>query len=539
MFSVERFRDVNETAAAEEICDDATRAAVECKAEIDRHHRELDTVWNPDIHLLRLDAPQQNVCKEEETVAEQELCHQERKSSLAQEEPEPPQIKEEQEGEQFIKDETDTWMLTPTKEESEHTEADGQHELQLLCHNSHVAENQDPTERKQTDAEITGKSKPRQEKGRHTDAPQQHVCKEEEIVAEQELCHQERKSSLAQEEPEPPQIKEQQEREQFIKEETDTWMLTPTKEESEHREADGQHELQLLCHNSHVAENRDPTEKKQKDSEITRKSKPRQERDRNHTGESRHSCYTCGEGFLSTSHLKSHMKTHTGEKPFSCTSCGKRFRRESYLNDHILTHTGTKPYTCDTCGTSFTKKCTLDSHLKIHTGEKSYTCTMCNKSFRRKGHLTVHMRLHTGEKPFSCSTCGKRYRCKSNLNIHILTHTGTKLYTCGTCGKSFTKKCNLDSHLNIHTSEKPHTCTMCNKSFRRKGTLTDHMRTHTDEKPFSCSTCGKRFRHKSNLNHHILTHRGTKPYTCGTCGKSFTKKRTLYTHCKIHTDNNA
>ena len=41
--------------------------------------------------------------------------------------------------------------------------------------------------------------------------PQQHVCKEEEVLAEQQLCIQERNSSLDQEDPEPPQIKEEQE----------------------------------------------------------------------------------------------------------------------------------------------------------------------------------------------------------------------------------------------------------------------------------------------------------------------------------------
>ncbi|XP_041672097.1 uncharacterized protein LOC121528640 isoform X2 [Cheilinus undulatus] len=113
MFSLDRFRDVNErpTAAAEEICDDATRAAVEDEAEIDRQRRMLDIVWKPHILLYRIDVPQQHVCKEQED--EQQLCHQERKSSLDQEEPEPPQMKEEQEGEWIKQEETDTsaWNL--------------------------------------------------------------------------------------------------------------------------------------------------------------------------------------------------------------------------------------------------------------------------------------------------------------------------------------------------------------------------------------------------------------------------------------------
>ncbi|XP_041672095.1 UPF0746 protein DDB_G0281095-like isoform X2 [Cheilinus undulatus] len=234
MFSLDRFSDVvNErpTAAAEEICDDATRAAAKNEAEMDRQRRMMDIVWKPHILLHRIDVPQQHVCKEEEV--EQQLCHQERKSSLDQEEPEPSQMKEEQEEEQLKQEETDTSALNQP----------------ILT---------------------------------HTDIPQQHVCKEEEN--EQQICHQERKSSLDQEEPEPPQMKEEQEGEWIKEEETDTLIMTPTQEESEHRQADGQHEHQLLSHNSHVAGNQDPKENKQKDSEITVKSKARQKRDRKHTG---------------------------------------------------------------------------------------------------------------------------------------------------------------------------------------------------------------------------------------------------------------
>ncbi|XP_039665031.1 putative golgin subfamily A member 6-like protein 3 isoform X3 [Perca fluviatilis] len=61
--------------------------------------------------------------------------------------------------------------------------------------------------------------------------PQQHVCKEEEVLSDQQLCIQERNSSLDQEDPEPPQIKEEQEelctsqeRKQLVlKQETDTF----------------------------------------------------------------------------------------------------------------------------------------------------------------------------------------------------------------------------------------------------------------------------------------------------------------------------
>ncbi|GLD73422.1 zinc finger protein OZF-like isoform X1, partial [Lates japonicus] len=91
------------TAAAEEIFRVFEKTIVEYEEEVD--------------HL-----PQQHVCKEEEVLTE-------RNSSLDQEDPEPLQIKEEQEeictsqeGEQLVlKQETDTFMLTSDDEETDHS----------------------------------------------------------------------------------------------------------------------------------------------------------------------------------------------------------------------------------------------------------------------------------------------------------------------------------------------------------------------------------------------------------------------------------
>jgi len=108
--------------------------------------------------------PQHPVC-EEQVLSEQQLCIQERNSSLDQEDPEPPQIKEEQEelctsqeGEQLgLEPETDAFMLTATEEESEH---------QLLSHNSHVAESQDQ-EGGEQDSGSTGHAEPRPQNEYH------------------------------------------------------------------------------------------------------------------------------------------------------------------------------------------------------------------------------------------------------------------------------------------------------------------------------------------------------------------------------------
>ncbi|CAB1442449.1 unnamed protein product, partial [Pleuronectes platessa] len=210
------------TAAAEEIFTVFEKTIVQYEEEVDRQRRLLETVLKPEIKLHRIELPQHHACKKEEVLPDQQLCPQERNSSLDQEEPEPPQIKEEQEeiftsqeGEQLVlKQETETCMLTPHCEESDHREPE--------------------------------------------ELPQLHVCKEEEVLTDQQLCAQERSSSLDQEEKEPPQIKEEQEEmctsqegEQLVlKQETETCMLTPHCEESDHRKPDGEH--QLLSHNSPV-----------------------------------------------------------------------------------------------------------------------------------------------------------------------------------------------------------------------------------------------------------------------------------------------
>ncbi|KAI9529960.1 hypothetical protein NQZ68_008199 [Dissostichus eleginoides] len=174
---------VNErlTAAAEEILGVFERTIFEYEEEIDRQRRLLNIL--PTIKLHRIELPQQHVCKEAEVFSEQQLCIQENDSGLDQEDPEPPQIKEEQEElcsseEQLVlKQETDDFMLTPTYMESDHSEdqtlnlsiSDTQQcnvaseegivytnsDPQLLSHNSPLAESQDQKVSKHGDSGST------------------------------------------------------------------------------------------------------------------------------------------------------------------------------------------------------------------------------------------------------------------------------------------------------------------------------------------------------------------------------------------------
>ena len=298
---------------------------------------------------------------------------------------------------------------------------------------------------------------------------QQHVHREQEVLADQQLCNQERTSSLDQEDPEPPQIKEEQggfctrqEGEQLVlKQETDTFMLTPAYEESDH---------QFFSDNSHVAESQDQREGKHGDWRSTRETETRSP-----------SNYV-----YKPNGSEMYCNAQIGIKPFKCDSCEKGFTVLSALIRHMRTHTCEKPYSCSSCGKEFRIISDLKIHMRVHTGEKPYRCKTCGKGFSRSSALTVHVRTHTGEKPFSCNTCGKDFRSGGDLKVHMRTHTGEKPYHCKICRKRFSHISAMIRHRRIHTGEKPYSCPMCGKDFRFGSNLKDHMRIHTDEEQFTC-----------------------------------------------------
>uniref|UniRef100_A0AAQ6IUV0 C2H2-type domain-containing protein n=1 Tax=Anabas testudineus TaxID=64144 RepID=A0AAQ6IUV0_ANATE len=130
------------------------------------------------------------------------------------------------------------------------------------------------------------------------------------------------------------------------------------------------------------------------------------------------SCSECGKRFGSSGHLQIHVKCHTGEKTSACPFCGKKFSKNSNLTTHLRVHTGEKPFTCSVCNTSFSLRCTLVNHMRVHTGEKPFSCSVCSKRFSKKANLTTHMALHTEEKPFHCSMCDRRFTWHSQIKNH-------------------------------------------------------------------------------------------------------------------------
>ncbi|XP_015811133.3 zinc finger protein 853 [Nothobranchius furzeri] len=364
------------SAAAEEIFTEFEKAIVRYEEEIDRQHRLLEVCWKQQINLRRTDLPLHYVRKDEEVLTDQQLWNQERTSSLDQEEPEPLPILEHEElcirqdKEQLV-----TSDVTPTDEERDQDEPKpNTHQRLLSMLPESGIQNQDRTH--------------------HLTLPElrQHSLWKKEILTDQQLCSHETTSSLDQEEPEPPLMKEEQrelcisqpEGQLILKQEYVTFMVTSPSAETDSYEPEPSNN-QLSCLMSPEAENRDRDGCRDENSESSSNNKLKQNK-------------RCKQ----TRDRRNNVGSHRGERPLSCKTCGKRFYFYSDLNGHMRSHTGEKPYSCETCGKRFSQCKNLTRHKKTHTGERPYSCETCGKGFSRGCHLTRHMGTHTGEKSALC-----------------------------------------------------------------------------------------------------------------------------------------
>ncbi|XP_062414620.1 zinc finger protein 805-like [Pungitius pungitius] len=196
----------------------------------------------------------------------------------------------------------------------------------------------------------------------------------------------ERKPSVDQDDPDPPQIKEEQEElcsspegEQLAPKQ-EAFTVTPTCEERGH----GEDQILDLC-----TDETESVVQETSHSNGSVESTTVVELNNDHQLLPHNS---------HESAFETHTRVHSDEKPFSCKTCGKGFKYSSNFKAHMRVHTGERPYSCITCGKTFTNKSHLKSHIRIHTGEKPYSCSICGKTFGDKSYFNRHIRIHSGER---------------------------------------------------------------------------------------------------------------------------------------------
>ncbi|XP_031735615.1 zinc finger protein 239-like [Anarrhichthys ocellatus] len=316
---------------------------------------------------------------------------------------------------------------------------------------------------------------------------QSSVCNDK-VLADRQLCNQERSSGLDRQDPDPPRIKEEQEE---------------LRTSQEAQEADGSKSMPSCAGRDRTLLSDPPTHisvtaiKPESDREgsgvldpngvhgLPRNSRRAKGQDQNadrKPEDKRFKCLFCTEQFCDLLKLKVHATTHAGEKRYKCETCGKGFARKALLRKHGKTHAGGKPFGCPVCGKEFNCRSNRATHVKTHVGEKPHACVTCGKGFSRGADLRRHNRTHTGEKPYSCVHCGKGFSYDSSLKNHVRVHTGEKPYKCALCGKGFTVGTTLKIHTRVHTGEKPYKCSVCGRNFAHGTGLRLHGRIHAREK---------------------------------------------------------
>ncbi|RVE75385.1 hypothetical protein OJAV_G00016240 [Oryzias javanicus] len=481
MSSLQSLRElINErlAAAAEEIFRLCEGTMVQYEQELCRQRRLLDICWKPQIQL------QQIVISQHHMSEEQNLYNQEKNLGVEQDQPEPPQIKEEEvdlsitqdEKHLDLKQETDTLMEIPTYEEHEKSEVDlnNQQNSNVMDRqgeegNQHEESASTPDE--ETDPQNRDQRKKRDR--RHVQSvasshmsesqflPQHHMSEE------QNLFNQEKNLGVEQDQPEPPQIKEEQvelsitqdEEHLDLKQETDTLMEIPTYEEHEKSEVDlnNQQNFNVMDRqgeegNQHEESTSTPDEETDPQNRDQRK-----ERDRSHVqsvASSHMSESQCD------SDVRKNVKNYTlveqcqqphKEKGLSHIESVKRTIIPHNLSVHTTAESDERLCFCKVCGIGFSVWYLLKAHMKTHPREKRFACKECDKSFNCYNHLETHMRIHTGEKPFTCKECNRSFTQICHLRRHMKIHTGEKPYFCKECDRRFKDTYNLKTHMKIHT----------------------------------------------------------------------------------------
>ncbi|XP_008423129.1 zinc finger protein 436-like isoform X1 [Poecilia reticulata] len=468
------------TAAAEEIFSEFEKQIIRYQENI----RLLNAHWKPHLKLHRLSLPQQHVSMVVAVSAGQLATDRGTSCSRDQEEPRPARVKQEEED----------CCSTLEEEEAEQEEETHRHTLNA-CYEE--------------------------------DLTRQRLCVED-TPTDQLLCDQDRICTGVEDEPEPPQIKEEQkefcgsegERKLEAQEETNGFLPTPTCEE-------GESSVSERCASflrTSVGDQIQPLAVFVPKEESYEGSEGAHAADINtdlplvsgstvDAGTQYFGCGFCEKTFQFRSRLIRHLSTHMRKNKLRC-GVGKKSFNQNYqlihpkktngsggkpLDPHasFLTGAEAERLLCNTCGKSFSSPYILKRHERVHTGEKPFACGACGKSFSRRDHLLGHMKSHLAKPRVPRQPAIKQRAVR----------VAKKLYSCQTCGKRFTRY-----HCFLH-----------------------HAKSHN---PLVCKTCGKQFSQSSGLKRHESIHSGVKGFPCGVCGKSLSRRDHLVRHMKVHAKSN-
>ncbi|XP_054901488.1 zinc finger and SCAN domain-containing protein 2-like [Poeciliopsis prolifica] len=473
-------------ALREFIRDRLVAAAEEIFSEFEKHiipyqenARLLDAYWKPRVTLRRLSLPQQHVSVAEEDSAGRPASDRGTSCSQDREEPRPPRMKHEEEDCCGAREE----------EEAEKKEETHRHTLSARC---------------------------------EEDLPQHRLCVEESAPTDQLLCGQDRTCTGVEEEPEPPQIKEEQEEMTLeAQAETNRFLPTPSCEEGESSvlERGGDilqtgvgnwiQPLAMFVPKEESYEGREAA--LADDIQMDLPLVPSSTVD---AGTQSFRCGFCEKTFPFRCRLIRHVGTHMRKCKFRCGVVKNSFSQNSRLIRHKKTNdSGGKPLgpqvgssacaqterlLCKTCGNHFSNAYILKRHTRVHTGEKPFACGTCGKSFGRKDHLLYHTRSHTA-KPREPVPPADKPKAVNAVK---------KLYSCQTCGKRFTRHRYFLHHSKSHS---PLVCKTCGRQFRQLSGLKRHESTHSAPRRFPCSICGKSLSRRDHLVRHMKVHAKTKP----------------------------
>ncbi|KAM9321796.1 uncharacterized protein KZ484_021865 isoform 1-T1 [Pholidichthys leucotaenia] len=224
--------------------------------------------------------------------------------------------------------------------------------------------------------------------------PHHYACKEEEILSDYQLCNQGRNSSLDQEEPHPPHVKEEED-EGCSSWNTENSVLTKEAVYEEHNySAYKQNDGPLLSDGTTLTASSDEEGSKTENSStwLSENSDEEQSHNENSEPTTDHKeirpccCIICGKRFLLRFDGALQDEMH-----FFCYACKEKIKESKKSRRNCLS--------CETCGVKFSQHWLLLKHKRIYSGGKPFDCDICGKRFRGRNELLLHTRTHTDEEP--------------------------------------------------------------------------------------------------------------------------------------------